>query len=243
VTPTDVVLVAAVVALAAGLQTVTGFGFALLAVPLMSLVVPPETAVVIAASLGLLTSTGQAWAERAHADRRTVAWMLAGAAIGAPFGFLVLVVTTERQLRLALVVVIVTFLVLEVSGVRLARPSRRVDAGAGLVSGALNTALATNVPPLVMALHARRLPPPGFRGTLSTVLAGSGLLTVALFAVGGRYDADIAVTLAVSVPGMAVGFVLGLSHRGRIGPERFRQVVTTLLAVTAVVSLLGVMRA
>ena len=242
-TGTEVVLVAAIVALAAGVQTVTGFGFALLAVPFMSLVVPPETAVVIAATLGVLTSSGQAWAERTHADRRTVAWMLGGAAVGAPFGFLVLVVTTERQLRLVLVAVILVFLVLDLVGRRPARASRRVDATAGVVSGALNTALATNGPPLVMALHARHLPPSRFRGTLTAVLAGSGLLTVALFVVGGRYDGDIWWTLAAALPGMALGFGLGLRHRGRVGPERFRQVVTALLAVTAVVAMVGVVRA
>ena len=241
-TATEVLLVASVVALAAGVQTVTGFGFALLAVPVMSLVVAPETTVVIAATLGLLSSSGQAWAERAHADRRTMAWMLGGAAVGAPFGFVILVVTTERQLRLVLVAVILTFLVLDLMGRRPARASRRVDATAGVVSGALNTALATNGPPLVMALHARRLPPPSFRGTLTAVLAGSGLLTVALFALGGRYDADIGWALAAAVPGLALGFGLGLRHRGRVGPERFRQVVTVLLAVTAAVALLGVIR-
>ncbi|MCD9625079.1 sulfite exporter TauE/SafE family protein [Rhabdothermincola salaria] len=242
-TGTEVVLVAVVVAMAAGVQTVTGFGFALLAVPFMSLVVPPETAVVIAATLGVLTSSGQAWAERAHADRRTVAWMLGGAAVGAPFGFLVLVVTTERQLRLVLVGVIVTFLAVDLLGRRPSRASRGVDAAAGAVSGALNTALATNGPPLVMALHARHLPPPRFRGTLTAVLAGSGVLTVALFALGGRYDADIWWALAAALPGLGLGFGLGLRHRGRVGPERFRQVVTVLLAVTATVALVGVVRA
>ena len=110
------------------------------------------------------------------------------------------------------------------------------------MSGALNTALATNGPPLVMALHPRHLSPPRFRGTLSAVLVGSGLVTVALFAVGGRYDDDIAIALAVSLPGMALGFWLGLRHRVRLGPARFRQVVTALLAVTAVVALVGVVR-
>lgn len=234
---------AVVVAVAAGVQTVTGFGFALLAVPLLSLVVPPETAVVIAATLGLLTSSGQAWAERDHADRATVAWMLGGAAVGAPFGFVVLVVTTERQLRLVLVGVIVAFLVLDLLGRRPARPSRVVDTTAGVVSGALNTALATNGPPLVMALHARHLPPSRFRGTLTAVLAGSGVITVALFAVGGRYDAGIAWALLAALPGMAAGFGLGLRHRGRLSPARFRQVVTVLLAVTAAVALVGVLRA
>ena len=232
-------LAAAIVALAAGIQTVTGFGFALVAVPALSLFIPTETAVVVSASLGLISSSGQAVAERRHGDRRTIRWMLGGAAVGAPFGLLVLLVATERQLRVALVVVIGIFLVVNLRRITVTRASRTVDLLAGTVSGLLNTALSTNGPPLVMALHPRHLEPPVFRGTLTAVLAGSGIVTVGLFAVSGRYDADVVVLFLAGLPGMALGFALGVRHRHRIGPERFRQVVIVLLAATAVVALIG----
>lgn len=235
------VLAAIVVALAAGIQTVTGFGFALVAVPALSLFIPTETAVVLSASLGLLSSTGQAVAERRHGDRRTIGWMLGGAVVGAPFGLLVLVVATERQLRIALVVVIVVFLAVNVRRIRVTRVSRAVDLVAGAVSGLLNTALSTNGPPLVMALHPRHLAPQVFRGTLTAVLAGSGVVTVSLFAASGRYDADVVVLFLAGLPGMALGFGLGVRHRHRIGPERFRQIVIALLAATAIVALVGLL--
>lgn len=238
---TQVVLAAVVVALAAGIQTVTGFGFALVAVPALSLFLPTETAVVLSASLGLLSSTGQAVAERRHGDRLTIRWMLGGAVLGAPFGLLVLLVATERQLRIALVAVIVVFLVVNLRQITVTRASRAVDLVAGAVSGVLNTALSTNGPPLVMALHPRHLAPPVFRGTLTAVLAGSGIVTVALFVVSGRYDVDVAVLFLAGLPGMALGFGLGVRHRHRIGSERFRQVVIVLLAATAMVAIVGLL--
>lgn len=239
--PAQVVVCAALVAMAALVQTVTGFGFALLAVPVLSLVIPPESAVVLSASLGLLTSSGQAISERTHGDRPTIGRMLLGAAVGAPFGLLILVVTTERQLRIVLVVVIAVFLVINVRNVTLRRAGRVVDLGAGAISGALNTALSTNGPPLVMALHVRHLTPQVFRATLSAVLAGSGIITVSLFALSGRYDLDIAVLFLASLPGLAAGFALGVRHRHRVSTARFRQLVTVLLTVTGVVALVGVL--
>jgi uncharacterized membrane protein YfcA len=241
VSAAQVVLTAAVVALAAGIQTVTGFGFALVAVPALSLFIPTETAVVLSASLGLISSTGQAVSERHHGDRRTIRWMLGAAVLGAPFGLLVLLVATERQLRIALVTVIVVFLVVNLREITVTRASRGVDFVAGAVSGLLNTALSTNGPPLVMALHPRRLAPPVFRGTLTAVLAGSGVVTVGLFAASGRYDLDVAVLFLAALPGMALGFGLGLRHRHRIGTQRFRQVVITLLAATAAVAVVGLL--
>lgn len=240
-TPDQVALSAVIVAFAAGVQTVTGFGFALMAVPLLSLVIPTETAVVLSASLGLLSSSGQAYTERRHGDRPTIKRMLLGAAVGAPFGLLLLIVATERQLRIVLVVVIAVFLLINVRNINLRRPSRVVDLVAGAVSGALNTVLSTNGPPLVMALHVRHLTPQVFRGTLTAVLAGSGVITVALFALSGRYERDIVVLFLVSLPGLAAGFALGVRHRHRVSAARFRQLVIALLAVTGVVALVGLL--
>ncbi|MCU0309650.1 MAG: sulfite exporter TauE/SafE family protein [Acidimicrobiales bacterium] len=237
--PGLVVGAALLVAVAATVQTMTGFGFALMAVPVLSLVVPPESAVVLSASLGLLTSTGQAVSERHHGDRPTIRRMVLGGLVGAPLGLAVLLVVSERQLRILLVAVIAVFLVVNVRGIRLRRAGPGVDLGAGAVSGALNTALATNGPPLVMALHVRHLAPPVFRGTLSAVLALQGALTVALFALTGRYDRDVVVLFLASLPGLALGFAVGVRHRRRIAPDRFRGLVVVLLAVTGVVALVG----
>jgi uncharacterized membrane protein YfcA len=230
------------VLVAAGIQGTTGFGFALLSVPLMSLFIEPEQAVVISASLGLLTSSIQAWSERHHGDRPTIIRMLIGAAVGSPFGLFVLVVASPGQLRFILAGVIILFLILNLRGLRLKQGGRAVDLGAGAVSGVLNTSLSTNGPPLVMALHARHLPPEQFRGTLAAVFAGSGLLTVLLFAGAGQYSVDIALALAISLPTLAIGYLIAARFRHRIRPDHFRSVVTWLLFATAVLATLSAFR-
>jgi uncharacterized membrane protein YfcA len=230
------------VLVSAGVQGTTGFGFALLSVPLMSLFIEPEQAVVISASLGLLTSSVQAWSERHHGDRPTIIRMLIGAAIGSPFGLLVFIVASPSQLRFILAGVIVVFLILNLRGLRLKQGGRAVDLGAGVISGVLNTSLSTNGPPLVMALHARHLSAQQFRGTLAAVFAGSGLLTVLLFAGAGKYSGDIALALVISLPTLAVGYLIAARFRQRIRPDHFRNVVTWLLFATAVLATLSAFR-
>ncbi|NCY16232.1 MAG: sulfite exporter TauE/SafE family protein [Actinobacteria bacterium] len=239
----DIWTTVAVVLVAAMVQSTTGFGFSLLAVPLLSLAVPTELAVVVAATLGTLTSTAQAIGEREHGDRPTIGRMLAGAAIGAPFGLLVLELASNRQLKFGLAAVIGAFLLINLRGITIERGSRSVDVGAGLVSGVLNTALSTNGPPLVMALHARHLAPPVFRGTISAVFAGTGLITLGLFLVSGRYDSDAGELLLVAVPTMVIGYALGARLRPHIDPPRFRQAVMVLLTVTAIITLVGALLA
>ena len=235
----ELVVTALAIALAAAVQSTTGFGFALLAVPLLSLVVPADDAVVVSASLGLVSSATIALASRAHGDRVAIGRMLVGAAIGAPLGLALLEITTGRQLRFVLAGVIATYLVVELRGWQLRHAGRGIEVGAGVVSGALNTALSTNGPPLVMALHARQLPPDAFRATITAVLAGSGLFTVVLFGVSGRYDGPIAAQLAVALPALGLGYLLGARHRRRLAPATFHRLVLALLAVTGAVTLVG----
>jgi uncharacterized membrane protein YfcA len=235
----QVALVAVAVFASAAIQSTTGFGFALLAVPLMAIVIPAQDAVVLCAALSLITATTQAVTERAHGDRPIVARMLVGAVLGAPIGLLVLSLATGRQLRFTLAAVIFAFLVMTLRGVRLHRAGRAVDLGAGLVAGVLNTSLSTNGPPIVMALHARELPPERFRATVAAVFTGSNVIAVTLFAATGRYDVDTLTLFAVSLPALGLGYLVGVRQRRRFDAAAFRRLVLRLLAVTGVVTLVG----
>lgn len=239
----DLTATVIVVLLAALVQSTTGFGFSLLAVPLLSMAIPTEYAVVVAATLGMLTSTAQAVGERAHGDRPTIIRMMIGAAVGAPVGLLVLHVATNRQLKFGLAAVIIVFLLVNLRGVRLSRGGGVIDVAAGAVSGVLNTSLSTNGPPLVMALSSRGLTPSQFRGTLSAVFAGTGVLTLGLFIASGRYTADVRELLLVAIPSMVIGYLVGSRIRPHIDAAQFRRVVMGLLVATAVITLVGAVTA
>lgn len=239
-TTSQYIAVGVAVFFAATLSTITGFGFSLLAVPLMSMVVPTETAVLIAATLSTITSGGQAWLERHHGDRPTSLRLLAGAVVGAPFGLAILIVASSQQLKIGLAVVIVVFLAINLRGFRLEKASTAVDLTAGFATGLLATSLSTTGPPLVMAVHARHFPPPVFRGTIAAVLVGIGAFSLVLFGVSGQFSIDIAWTLLVAAPSLVVGFFLGHRLRRRIDPAGFRRLVTGLLAATAVVTIISV---
>jgi uncharacterized protein len=243
VDPAEIALVAAAVLLSAVIQSTSGFGFALLAVPLMSIVVSTEQAVVVVAVVSLVASAGQAIGHRAHGDRPVIGRMLAGAVVGAPIGLAVFSVLTGRQLRFALAAIIFTFLALTIRGFSLRKAGRTVDLGAGVVAGVLNTSLSTNGPPIVMALHARGLPPEPFRATVAAVFAGSSVIAVGLFAATGRYDRDALVLIAASLPALGVGYAIGVRQRRRFDLAGFRRLVLGLLTVTGVVTLAGALLA
>ena len=59
-------------------------------------------------------------------------------------------------------------------------------------------------------------------------------MSVAAFAVTGAIDREILVAIAVSLPGLAIGAVVGISLRRHLNGERFRRLVLVVLVVAGV---------
>ena len=230
------VVAGCIVFAASSVQATVGFGFSLFAVPLLSFVVDAKPAVVIANTAGLLVSAANAARERGDCDRAVAGRMIAGAVVGSPIGLLLLTVTPERGVRFALAVAVAVFVVINVRGLHIAATNAPLDVGAGAFSGVLNTMLSTNGPPLVAVLHARHLAPAVFRATISVVFAVSAAVAVALFAAASRYDTTVLEALAVAVPALVLGQLVGGWWRARVDPANFRRSVTALLALTAIAS-------
>ena len=167
----EVALAAAlIVAFAAFGQTVTGFGFSLLAVPSLGLVIDPKEAVAVATMLLVVNSALLAWGERHYIDRRAVRLLLLGALPGLPVGLALLAAMPVVVLRFALASAILAAVAILASGVQLSSSRASVELSAGFATGVLTTSLSANGPPTVLVLQARGLAPHAFRPTTSAVL-------------------------------------------------------------------------
>ena len=229
----EITVLLAAVLVAATTQMVAGFGFALLAVPLMSTALDTHLAVVVTTALGLVTSAAQAWNGRRDTERVLAKRMTLAAFAGMPFGLLVFTQVNERVLRLLLGVCVLVVVVLLARRIDLRHAGPRLDWTAGAISGALSTSLSTNGPPLVFALQARHLSPHVFRPTINTVFAVSGVVTLSAFAIAGEVEAETLRAVALSIPALLAGLGLGISLRGHVDGERFRGLVLVLLSVAA----------
>ena len=226
--------VAVVVAVAATVQLSAGFGFGLAAVPLLSVVLDPHDAVVVALGLATFTNSYQAFTGRHEADRPVIARLLAGAAVGLPLGLLIFRLADNQVLGIVIGAAVLVAVVVIAAGLDLRHVGPGLDVGAGLLSGALTMSAGINGPPLVFVLQARHFPPDRFRATITAVFAVLDIVSIIVFAAIGDLDSDVLVAIAVSLPGLAVGAVAGISLRRHLDPPRFRRLVLTLLTVAGI---------
>jgi uncharacterized protein len=237
----EVVAVSAVVAVAGFVSGLTAFGFALLAVPPLAMILGPKDAVLVSLLVGGVATFGLAYRLRTHVQRPVAGRLIGGAVLGMPLGLVVLVTVPPDALRLTIAAAVLVSVLLVWRGAAIHGTGHRYDWAAGFTSGVLNTSVSTNGPPLVLVLQARRLAPNDFRGTLAAVFVVSNVVAVLLVLAAGQLTRDLVLTALLAMPAMLAGWALGMRLAPLLHPERFRGVVLGLLAVSAAVAALSVL--
>lgn len=228
---------AAIILIAAVVHAVTGFGFALVATPLLAMTVDPHTAVVATTLAALAMTVTVAVRQRAHAEWKVAAMALAGTVLGLPLGLLVYRMTSERVLTGLIGVGVLGCTALVWRRTRVPGNPPTV-VGVGLLAGALSTSTGTNGPPVVAAFQGMGYDPKTFRATLAAVFAGTSVCSLLGFVVAGQVRIDAVWIGLVGLPTVQLGYWCGNAVFNRIDPQRFRTVVLVALLVSAVVTLI-----
>ena len=232
------VVVFAAIAVAAAAQAVSGFGFALIATPLVAVLVGPEEAV-IGLTIASSALTALLWSRgRAAVDRPTVALITVAAACGMPLGVVILASTGDRPLTIVIAVTVIAFAVVLWRGVRLPA-GRMTKVVAGFGAGVLSTSTGTSGPPIVIALSTEAREPAAFRATISAIFLIQGAIALGVFAVARRYSADAVRVAAAGLPGVALGSIVGERAFRRLDAATFSRVVLAMLLASGVIALGG----
>jgi uncharacterized membrane protein YfcA len=228
-----VVFVVVVVIAAAIAQTTAGFGFALIAVPLLVTVLPVQEAVPLTAMLATVNAVLVARVAWQAVPRRLVATLLAGAVAGMPLGLVVLLFAPAEPLRIGVSLASIAIAALLASGVRITSGGSATAAAIGALSGVLTTSTGINGPPVVVYLQDRRLVPLAFRGTLAVFFLVSNVLSLTLFAVSGVLSWRTLLLFAFALPSVFAGNRIGHELVGRLSEVAFRLLVLVMLVAGA----------
>ncbi len=234
------IIVACIVLFAALVQSISGFGFALMAVPLMVIVIDLQVAVVVSTLVGTVSTSWQAWQLRGQRDRILTRRFIISSCLGAPFGLAAFILVPQNALKLILGFSVLFGVVVLSRGLDMRSTHQSFDWLMGVLSGVLLMATSTNGPPLVFTLHARRINPETFRATLNSIFAITGMISTVLFVASGKASSEVAKVSAITVPIMIVGVYVGMILRRFIAPQRFRVLVLVLLAASGFSSILSV---
>jgi hypothetical protein len=235
---TGAALVAAIVITcgAALCQSLTGFGFALVMVPLLSLAWDVKSAVVTSTVLGTFALLPLLLEARRHVRLTTAAALVMGSLAGVPAGILLLDWIDPEALKILVGVTVIaaSVLVYRVREVRATRAGVIPAVAAGAVSGVLRASTSMGGPPAVLYLLGAERDVEAFRGTILAFFLPMSLVTIVGLAAVGRVTPDVVRTSVIALPAMAIGMFAGVWLRSRVQGELFRLLVLLLLILTSV---------
>lgn len=225
-------LVLALVAVCAGaiIQGLIGFGFSLVAVPVISLIEPAALPAGIL-MLALPMTVWMSLRERGHIDLRGFLQISFGRLFGTALG--VWIVTSVPEIGLSIVI---GAAILVAVGLSIVTPQfeagNRTRMIAGVLSGLMGTAAAVGGP--AVALTYQRQPGSVVRSTLAvSFVLGSIVSLVALAIAGEAKTDDVFIALSL-VPGLAVGLWLADRLRARLDAGWLRPAVLVFATIAAV---------
>ena len=229
---------------AALVRGLTGFGMAIILVPLLGMIVAPGEAVVLGIILQLLIGPVGFRRIAADADRGNAVPIALLAMLATPLGMVALTAVTADVARLLIAAVavgafLVLFLPQHPDG---HRPGRVAIGLTGIFSGILTGFAAMPGPPVVPFYLRQRIAPAVARASMMLIFFATAIAgTLASLWLGLATHKLILLALLLFVP-MWLGDHLGTRALGRVPDRIWRSIVAVVLglaAVSAAVRLLG----
>lgn len=219
------------VGFAAGLQTLSGFGFALMVMPVLTVALGIRTAAPLVALLGWSLYLLNGLRLRHHVNWGVLGRLLAAAVLGLPFGFILLTRVPERWTTAGLGGVILAYLAYSLRKAEApARPPGWSLYLAGFLGGALGGAYNTYGPPVIIYGHLAGWSKDAFRATLQGFFLVSATLVVVGHVFAGHVNGNLLALYAASLPALWAGFLVGRALDAHFAPTAFRVLVRVLLA-------------
>jgi len=233
----NILWIAGIIGLASAVQSLAGFGFALVAIALLPFFLDLSLAVPLVLLMCLLSSMGLWLYYWDNFSWKAIAPLVLSALISIPVGLVGLHYVPEDIARKALgsfIVLYVAYDVLRLVAPAVTMPSLESPRWAylfGSISGFLTGAFTTGGPPLVMYANSKEWSPEEFKGNLP------GVYVVALtFALTGHYfeghlTPELWEIALYTTPMFAVGTGLGIVLSKKIDADSFKRLVLSLLGV------------
>ena len=237
-TPAGLAFILGVTFVAGLARGFSGFGGALIFMPLASIVIAPKlasAALLVADGFAALTLIPNA---TRTARKRDPLIMAGGALVGVPIGTLALVHVDAVTLRWGISVTVLLLLGLLVSGWRYRGRSRDgLTVAVGLTSGLFSGAAQLGGPPVVAYLLGRDMPGRTIRANIILFFAVSTMISALSYGFNGLLTREALVMAVLVAPVFSLGLFSGTRLFGIASERLFRMVCYSLIAVAAIAGL------
>jgi uncharacterized membrane protein YfcA len=230
--------VAVVVLVSGVVRGFSGFGGALIFIPLTAAVLGPRKAVAVFYLFDLVSATPYGYTYFPQARWRELAPMLIGAVIALPAGAAILKYTDPMVLRWLLSVVVLSMLALLVSGWRYkGQPTKPVSFGLGIVAGLAGGSTGVSGPVVIAYWLSSTAAASVIRANIMSFYAVTSTTTDIVFFFQGLFTWDVVVYALLAWPLYSLGLYAGARVFKGTNDAHYRRAAYWLIFLSALISL------
>ncbi len=242
ISPMELGLVAVAVFLAAILRGITGFGFSLALVVVMTLFMPPAQAASYILLWEILASVVHLPVLWRYVHWKMLRWLTVGVIIGTPLGVASLIVISPVPMTVVINASVIALSLLLLCGFSMKRHLTTSEiVGTGVVSGIINGASANGGPPVILLFFSS---PSGAAVGRATIIAYFFITDVwasAIFVQQGLTTWNTLWVALVFLPVMVAGLYIGHRLYGKLDEQKFKKGAIIFLMVVSAISCLRIL--
>ncbi|AJQ28590.1 sulfite exporter TauE/SafE family protein [Pelosinus fermentans] len=232
---------AAIALVASFIQSLTGFGFAIIATPLLITIYDPKEVVLILQIISLSINTVFSVILRKYVDWNFVFVLSFGSLLGQPIGMAIYYYVPSNILKIFISVIILLFLLIKQTSCKPMYETRFKSLIVGVISGLLNTSTALAGPPLILYLAACNREKTSMRAdsiVYFTVISLTGIIGFII----AQQDLSVAVSRTfMMLPAAIVGLILGNLLFPYLSQSMFQKIIFIMMAFSSVYTIYSIL--
>ncbi len=226
------IAVAFIFLLAGFTQGVTGFGSALVAMPLLTLFLDVKTAVSLSALHGLVITLFLSFQMRKNLDRHKIIPLIAGSLPGVAMGIYFLKRADDSVIKMLLGIMLISYAVYRLTSRQVTEKiSKQWGYLAGFATGAIGAAFSAGGPPAIIYTTLTGWDKDVIKATLSGFFLFVGFLVVLGHAATGVTTLQVMRLFGVSILFVLLGVSVGSIYYRTLKSDGYLRIVLVLLAV------------
>lgn len=234
----NIIALSLIIFIASVVRGFTGFGLALVAVPLIQFIIPVSDTAVFIAMINMIFSVLYYRRSREIVKGQPLGRMALWTGIGVGAGTLVLKYINPAYIQLVWGVLIILIVIALARGVNFRISS---DASAmtlsGLFGGLLSGATGITGPPVAIILSALKTPREKFNAIISVFILFAVSYALVFYLISGLINRETALLALCSVPALLAGLRTGDILVSKISQKTFTNIIYVVLVIMGIITL------
>lgn len=224
-------LVIPIIFIAIFIQSLAGFGSALIAMPFLIAILGVDVARPVFILVGQTAGLMFMYEYRADWKFTDVRFLMLGTLIGIPIGTWVATSMTEETFMLVLGIILIVYALYAFSGFTLPKLQERWGTLFGIFSGILHSAYNVGGPPLVMYNTTQEWDQRRFKGNTQAIFFITAWFIIFEHYRLGNITMPVIQNYLIMAPTMAIALLVGFRLERYIKQSIFRKIVLTMLLI------------